>query len=54
MARDDRLTPEQRLDAVAEILACGVHRWLIKQRQEAAKGAAESEETEETETAQPQ
>lgn len=57
MAREDKLTPEQRLDAIAEIFARGVHRWLIKQERESAVGATKHEETdqkEQPEAAQPQ
>jgi len=54
MEREDRLTSEQRLDAVAEIFARGIHRWLIKQEREAAAKTAERGETDQAEAAQPQ
>lgn len=38
VARDDRLTPNQRLDAIAEIFARGVSRLLLKEERERGLG----------------
>ena len=53
MAREEELTPQQRLDAIAEIFARGVHRWLIKQEVEAAAKPAERNDNAPAEAAQP-